>query len=208
MKITDTTDRQMSVNIVSKATGQYLPPLEFTLDNSRRVYLRTGSGQVAFQAMSRHATEVILFAQGRMLVAPRKLNSGVNLIEVDDSGNRLSFKDGKLIISEGNSQETTDETQVCQLKENLSQLIPSSDNVIVAVLRFAKENTGVHEPPQQEYIVTFELNDPDTHDYKFACNFSHVVYPGDLIDPEEAASTSDEKPTKIHFGCTCTGCRR
>ena len=205
MKITDTVNRQMSVDVLTKASGSYLPPLEFSLDNSRRIYLRTSSGPIALRTMSDREIEAVFFVNGQMLVGPRKLSSGLNIIERDDNGNALTFSDGQIGVAKMRCENPDQALEMAQLQASLATNLPQGANVVVAILRFAKENTVVHEPPQQEYMVIFELNQPDTHDFKFAQNFHHVVSPGEFIDPEEVASGSD-KP-KFHFRCTCTGCR-
>ncbi len=205
MKITDSANRQMSVDVLTKASGSYLPPLEFSLDNSRRIYLRTSSGPIAFRTMSDREIDAIFFVNGQMLVGSRKLSSGLNVIERDDSGNAMTFNNGQIDVAQMRCEDPAQSLEMAQLQESLATNLPKGGNVVVAIFRFAKENTVVHEPPQQEYMVVFELNEPDTHDFKFAQNFHHVVFPGEFIDPQEVGSGSD-KP-KFQFRCTCTGCR-
>lgn len=207
MKIVDNASRSITVDLVVKgSSGSYVAPLGFSLENSARTYLRTEHGQIALRVISEHAVEVLMFLDGIKRIE-QVTEPGVNLIEVDAAGASMNFA----LINDGSSANLDGvQSSIAQAPVHSVCKVPTGHNVAFVVVRFARENTPVHQPPQQEYALTFEMNEPCVHDLKLAQNFARMIAPPDFIDVDDVGANSDGsvsvKP-KPMFHCTCTGCR-
>lgn len=207
MKITDKLGRQMVINIVVPGPRGWMTPLGYNINDVQTYFSRVPHGHYGIQVISPGGAELIVHVNGdRRLEAT--VPGGVQILEFDKDGRPFNFgpegacapagSDASPVAAEAETGNGDAEAQPFE--------VPRGHGLVFIVARFAQDNSPVHQPPRQEYLFAFQMNEPSRHDQVMAGNLRRVVQtpaPPDLDDLLSHNCSGKHTP-----GITCLTCGR
>jgi hypothetical protein len=219
MKITDTTGRNMLVDLVYK-DPQYgwLKAPTHTLKGRGTQFLAVPHGEYAIRICSLKGAEVIVYDNGKRMIRTL-VPAMTQIIKADSEGQAFTFRapgdnrQGAKTLDSGVHADIKDAAPAAK-EDSAEDAVAfkgpeplKGDGMVYVVVRFAKENNPFGEPPQEEFEVAFQMMEPSACSEHFAENLHLMVEAPALVNPLDPFShtppTKKELANRPHVQCTC-----